>query len=89
VVSSLVLVNAYDGTIRFFAIDEADPILATYRKMFPHLFEPKAAVSPEVRVHFRYPLDLFKIQAQMYLSYHMTDPEAFYNREDLWQVAVV
>jgi uncharacterized protein len=83
-----VLVDAYDGTMRFFAIDEADPILATYRKMFPHLFEPNAAVPPEVRVHFRYPLDLFKIQAQMYLSYHMTDPEAFYNREDLWRFPI-
>jgi uncharacterized protein len=83
-----VLVDAYDGTLRFFVVDEADPILATYRKIFPHLFEPNAAIPSEVRAHFRYPLDLFKIQAQMYLSYHMTDPEAFYNREDLWRFPI-
>ncbi|WP_026731940.1 UPF0182 family membrane protein [Fischerella sp. PCC 9605] len=80
-----VLVDAYDGTMRFFVIDETDPLLSTYRKIFPHLFEPNAAISPEVKAHFRYPLDLFKIQAQMYLSYHMSDPEVFYNREDLWR----
>jgi uncharacterized protein len=80
-----VLLDAYDGTMRFFVIDETDPILQTYRKIFPHLFEPKTAITPEVKEHFRYPLDLFKIQTQMYLSYHMSNPEVFYNREDLWR----
>ncbi|MCX7595359.1 MAG: UPF0182 family protein, partial [Fischerella sp.] len=80
-----VVVDAYDGTMRFFVIDEADPLLKTYRKIFPHLFEPNAAIPAELKAHFRYPLDLFKIQAQMYLSYHMSDPEVFYNREDLWR----
>jgi uncharacterized membrane protein (UPF0182 family) len=83
-----VLVDAYEGTLRFFAVDEADPVLATYRQIFPKLFEARAAIPPAVKAHFRYPLDLFKIQAQMYLSYHMSDPEVFYNREDLWQVPV-
>ena len=81
-----VLVDAYEGTLQFFAIDETDPVLATYRQIFPDLFEARAAIPPELKAHFRYPLDLFKIQAQMYLSYHMSDPEAFYNQEDLWQV---
>jgi uncharacterized protein len=80
-----VLLDAYDGTMRFFVIDETDPILQTYRKIFPHLFEPKTAITPEVKEHFRYPLDLFKIQTQMYLAYHMSNPEVFYNREDLWR----
>jgi uncharacterized membrane protein (UPF0182 family) len=80
-----VLVDAYDGTLRFFAVDESDPILQTYRAIFPHLFEPYAAIPPEVKAHFRYPLDFFQIQAQMYLSYHMSDPETFYNQEDLWR----
>jgi uncharacterized membrane protein (UPF0182 family) len=70
-----VLVDAHDGTLRFFAVDETDPVLATYRQIFPQLFEPRTAIPPEVKAHFRYPLDLFKIQAQMYLSYHMSDPE--------------
>jgi hypothetical protein len=81
-----VLVDAYDGTLRFFAVDETDPVLATYRKIFPNLFEARAAVPEAVKAHFRYPQDLFVIQAQMYLSYHMSNPEVFYNREDLWNL---
>ncbi|NJM70045.1 MAG: UPF0182 family protein [Scytonema sp. RU_4_4] len=83
-----VLVDAYDGTMRFFIVDEADPVLRTYQKIFPHLFESKAVIPPEVKAHFRYPQDLFKIQAQMYLVYHMSDPEIFYNREDLWRLPI-
>ncbi len=79
-----VVVDAYDGTLQFFVVDEEDPILATYRQIFPNLFIPRKATPPEVKAHFRYPQDLFKLQAQMYLSYHMSDPEVFYNREDLW-----
>ena len=80
-----VLIDAYDGTMRFFVVDATDPILHTYRQIFPHLFEPSQLIPPEVKAHFRYPQDLFKIQAQMYLTYHMSDPEVFYNREDLWR----
>jgi uncharacterized protein len=83
-----VVVDAYDGTLKFFAINESEPILATYRKIFPHLFLPRASVPSEFKAHFRYPQDLFKIQAQIYLTYHMSNPEEFYNREDLWQVPI-
>ena len=79
-----VVVDAYDGTLQFFVVDEEDPILATYRQIFPNLFISRKATPPKVKAHFRYPQDLFKLQAQMYLSYHMSDPEVFYNREDLW-----
>ncbi len=79
-----VIVDAYDGTIQFFVVDENDPVLATYRQIFPDLFIGRDATPSEVKTHFRYPLDLFKLQAQMYLSYHMSDPEVFYNREDMW-----
>ena len=82
-----VLVDAKDGTMEFLVVDEADPILATYRQIFPTLFKGKNTISPEVKAHFRYPLDLFKIQAEMFLSYHMSDPQVFYNREDLWRFA--
>ncbi len=80
-----VVVDAYDGTLQFFVVDETDPVLATYRQIFPTLFEPADAIPLEVRAHFRYPVDLFKIQAQMYLSYHMDTPPEFYNQEDLWR----
>ena len=82
-----VVVDAFDGTMQFLAVDENEPILATYRKIFPNLFEDRASIPPQVKEHFRYPLDLFKIQAQMYLAYHMNDPQVFYNREDLWRFA--
>lgn len=82
-----VLVDAKDGTMEFLVVDEDDPILATYRNIFPNLFKGKETITPEIKAHFRYPLDLFKIQAQMFLSYHMSDPQVFYNREDLWRFA--
>ena len=83
-----VLVDAYDGTMQFFSVDEVDPILATYRRIFPQLFQPRAAIPAAVKAHFRYPQDLFKIQTQLYLTYHMSQPEVFYNREDLWRFPI-
>jgi uncharacterized protein len=83
-----VLIDAYDGTLRFFAIDPTDPVLQTYQRIFPKLFEAATSVPTEVHRHFRYPLDLFKLQSQMYLTYHMNDPEVFYNREDLWRFPI-
>ncbi|MEM8831610.1 MAG: UPF0182 family protein, partial [Cyanobacteria bacterium P01_G01_bin.19] len=82
-----VLVDAVDGSMQFLAINEDEPVLATYRKIFPSLFKSQNTISPQISEHFRYPLDLFKIQAQMYLAYHMNDPQVFYNREDLWRFA--
>lgn len=80
-----VVVDAYDGTLDFYVIDETDPILKTYRQIFPELLQPASAVPEEIWAHFRYPHDFFKIQAQMYRTYHMVNSEVFYNREDLWQ----
>lgn len=80
-----VVVDAYDGSMQFFTVDDQDPILATYQKIFPTLFQPQTAVSAEIREHFRYPLDLFWVQSQMYLTYHMSNPDVFYNREDVWR----
>ncbi|MGK7924640.1 MAG: UPF0182 family protein [Spirulina sp.] len=81
-----IVVDAYDGTIECFAIDESDPILTTYRRIFPHLFKSSDAIPANIKRHFRYPMDLFKIQAAQYLTYHMTNPEVFYNREDMWSI---
>lgn len=77
-------VDAYDGTVRFFVADPKDPILQTYRRIFPSLFEPLAGMPAALRHHLRYPEDLFILQSTVYSTYHMTDPEVFYNKEDLW-----
>lgn len=82
-----VVVDAKDGTMQFYMVDENEPVLATYRKIFPSLFKNKDTIPASVQAHFRYPQDLFEIQAKMYLSYHMEDPQVFYNREDDWRFA--
>ena len=82
---SKVVVDAYNGTVRFYVTDAADPIVATYRRIFPSLFKPLDAMPPDLQKHIRYPEDLFNIQALQYRAYHMDSPEVFYNREDLWQ----
>jgi uncharacterized protein len=80
-----VVVDAYNGSIKFYDVDPKDPMLASYRRIFPGLFKPLSAMPPDLRKHIRYPQDLFQIQAEMYRAYHMSAPEVFYNREDLWQ----
>src|SRR3984885_13164738 len=82
-----VVVDAYDGTTTFYVFDADDPIIAAYRRIFPSLFKDAALMPPGLRKHVRYPELLLKLQAEVYGLYHMTDPEAFYNREDLWTVA--
>ena len=80
-----VVVDAFNGTINFYLIDPADPIAATYQRIFPSLFKPFAVMPPDLQKHIRYPEDLFLIQAQLYQAYHMDAADVFYNREDLWQ----
>ncbi len=80
-----VVVDAYDGSLQFYVMDSSDPILATYQKIFPDLFQGADTMPEAVRSHVRYPHDLFTIQSQMYRTYHMGNPEVFYNREDLWR----
>jgi uncharacterized membrane protein (UPF0182 family) len=82
-----VVIDAYDGTTTFYVFDSDDPIIAAYRRIFPSLFKDAAAMPPGLRKHVRYPELLLKLQAEVYGLYHMTDAEAFYNREDLWTVA--
>jgi len=82
-----VVIDAYDGTMTFYVFDADDPIIAAYRRVFPSLFTDAAAMPPTLRKHVRYPELLLKLQAAVYGLYHMTDPEVFYNREDLWTVA--
>ena len=81
------VVDAYDGTTTFYVFDNQDPILAAYRAIFPNLFKDASAMPSGLRKHVRYPELLLKLQAEVYGLYHMTNPEVFYNREDLWTVA--
>jgi hypothetical protein len=82
-----VVIDAYNGTTTFYVFDNADPVLAAYRSIFPSLFQDASLMPADLRKHVRYPEKLFKLQAQVYGLYHMTDPAVFFNREDLWTVA--
>lgn len=82
-----VVVNAYDGSTRFYVADPNDPIIQTYQRVFTGLFQPLSEMQPSLRQHIRYPEDLFKMQADQFRSFHMQDPTVFYNREDAWATA--
>jgi len=82
-----VVIDAYDGTTTFYVFDDKDPILGAYRRLFPSLFKDASAMPVSLRKHMRYPELLFKLQAEVYGLYHMTNPQVFFNREDLWTVA--
>jgi uncharacterized membrane protein (UPF0182 family) len=82
-----IAMDAYDGTMKFYAADPNDPILASYQAAFPVLFSPIAEMPPGLHEHLRYPEDIFSIQAERYSIFHMTDPVVFYNREDQWTFA--
>jgi uncharacterized membrane protein (UPF0182 family) len=81
------IVDAYDGTTTFYVVDPDDPMIAAYRAVFPGLFKDVGAMPPFLRAHMRYPELMLELQAMVYGLYHMTVPEVFYNREDLWTVA--
>ena len=79
-----VIVEMYDGTVGFYVMDPNDPVLAVYRRAFPGVFKDLSQLSPNLKSHLRYPEDLFSIQADQYTTFHMTVPQVYYNREDLW-----
>jgi uncharacterized membrane protein (UPF0182 family) len=79
-----VIVDMYDGTVSFYVMDPDDPVLAVYQRAFPGVFKDLKDLSPDLKLHLRYPQDLFAIQANQFATFHMTDPQVFYNREDLW-----
>jgi uncharacterized membrane protein (UPF0182 family) len=81
-----VVVDAYDGTTTFYINDAQDPILRSYAAMFPTLFTPLERMPAGLRAHLRFPEDLFRIQTDVLSTYHMLDPQVFYNREDVWGV---
>jgi uncharacterized protein len=82
-----VVVDAYTGATTLYVFDSEDPILASYRRIFPSLFKDVSRMPEDLRRHVRYPEALFKVQSEVYGLYHMTNPAVFFNREDLWTVA--
>jgi len=80
-----VAIDAYSGKTVFYVVDPSDPLIQTYQSIFPDLFTPGSEMSASLREHWRYPEQLFLIQAKLYAAYHMQDPRVFYNQEDLWQ----
>jgi uncharacterized membrane protein (UPF0182 family) len=79
-------VDAYHGTVTYYLADPEDPIIQAYSAAFPGLFRPLNEMPESLQAHIRYPKDLFRVQTQQYLKYHMTDSQVFYNQEDLWAI---
>ena len=82
--SAKAVIDAYNGDVTFYVSDPDDPVLQVYREAFPSLFAPIEAMPQDLRSHVRYPEDLFEMQIERYRRYHMTEPQVFYNNEDLW-----
>ena len=82
-----VVVNAYDGSTRFYVFEPDDPLIQAYRNMFPDLFLDGDSMPADLRPHVRYPELMFRIQALVYATYHVEDEQVFYNQEDLWTIA--
>ena len=81
------LTDAYNGTVTFYVVDNKDPVIKAYQKAFPKLFTDGSQMSPELRSHLRYPEDMFRVQTNMFGLYHITDPAAFYNKSDAWDIS--
>lgn len=80
-----VVVDAYNGAVSFFVADPNDPIIQNWSRILPDMFQPLEGMPQTLRSHIRYPPDLFSVQATSLMTYHMTDPQVFYNREDQWR----
>ncbi|HJR66939.1 MAG TPA: UPF0182 family protein [Gemmatimonadaceae bacterium] len=81
-----IVIDAYNGDVRAYQTDDTDPIIRTLARIYPGLLQPIAQMPADLRAHVRYPEDLFRMQTALYATYHMSDPQTFYHREDQWQV---
>ncbi len=81
-----VVIDAYNGSVDFYVANPSDPMIESWIRIFPGLFKPLDQMPLAIRKHIRYPVDLLSIQSERLLTYHMEDPQVFYNREDLWRV---
>ena len=82
-----IVVDAYTSEIRMYAIDAADPLIRTFRRIFPDIMMDGSEMPEEFKRHMRYPEDLFDVEMAVYSTYHMTDYKTFYNKEDVWEPA--
>ncbi|HEY6805973.1 MAG TPA: UPF0182 family protein [Pyrinomonadaceae bacterium] len=82
-----VVIDAYNGTVRFYVFDKQDPIINAYQAIFPGLFEDGANMPADLRAHVRYPEPLVRTQGEVYGLYHTQNPQVFFQREDVWNVA--
>jgi uncharacterized protein len=80
------VLDAYNGNVEMYISDPEDPLIKVYQKIFPGIFRPLSEIAPDLRRHLRYPEDIFQAQTYIYAEYHMSTPQIFYNKEDLWQV---
>ncbi len=81
------VVDAHDGSMTFYVVDDADPIIAAHQRIYPTLFTPGEQMPQEIRDHLRFPQDLFRVQADVYTTYHITKPSEFFSETDPWQIA--
>ena len=81
-----VVVDAYSGAMTYYVVDDQDPIIKVWQNAFPDLFTPVSEAPADLQAHFRYPEDLFRVQAVQFTNYHVTDPRTFYGKQDFWQI---
>ena len=82
-----VVVDAYNGDVNYYIVDEKDPIAKTYQKIYPALFKDFKDMPEGLKSHIRYPNALFQLQANIYTRYHMNNVNVFYQNEDMWDIA--
>jgi len=82
-----VVIDAYNGTTSFYVFDTQDPLIATYRAMFPSLFKDASQMPADLRAHIRYPETMIKVQGEVYGLYHTQNSKVFFQREDVWSIA--
>jgi uncharacterized protein len=82
------VVDAFDGDVTLYIVDDEDPIVRAWSRAFPGLLQPFGSAPEEIVRHFRYPQDLFRLQAQLFQTYHIPEADAFYNRADAWDIPI-
>jgi uncharacterized protein len=84
-----IVLDAYDGTVDMYVADPNDPMIKVYQGIFPGVFRPLSDIPADLRAHLRYPEDIFRVQTYIYSVYHMSSPQIFYNKEDLWEIPII
>ncbi len=83
------VIDAYQGDVRLYLADERDPVIQTWARIYPGILKPLSEMPADLRAHLRYPEDIFRLQAEVYSTWHMSQPQAFYNKEDQWSVVAM